>query len=390
MIRHVNPYFSLNEILLRITGLWPFQRPKFARIQFSLFFSIMTATVIFQLTLFVTSKCTPRFVLKVLSSTVSFIIVLIYYSSFYINIESVKNLLAELHHICDQLKNKNEIAIIEKYSNRGKRFTIVIAALSASFVSALLVGQLIPGLFNIILSTNKSRSQRLYITMEYFLDQEKYFYLFLFHINITICIEIAVTIAIGTMFIAYLQYTCGMLRIASYRIEYAMEGDMIQDISLKNGHLMYKEIVCAVNIHRQATKLSTLLISNFDTTYFFLVIISVISLSLNLLQIAIFQNNIPEILLPALIICFIIIYFFLGNYIGQHITDHHNYVFATVYDIQWYLYPLHIQKLVLFLLQRGVREFHLTCGGLFVASFECFAMLMKASVSYFTVIYSMQ
>jgi hypothetical protein len=40
----------------------------------------------------------------------------------------------------------------------------------------------------------------------------------------------------------------------SYRIEYAMEGDMIQDISLKNGHLKYKEIVCAVNIHRQATK----------------------------------------------------------------------------------------------------------------------------------------
>jgi hypothetical protein len=28
---------------------------------------------------------------------------------------------------------------------------------------------------------------------------------------------------------------------------------------------------------------------------------------------------------------------------------------------------------VLFLLQRGVKEFHLTCGGLFVASFECFA-----------------
>jgi len=34
---------------------------------------------------------------------------------------------------------------------------------------------------------------------------------------------------------------------------------------------------------------------------------------------------------------------------------------------------MHIQKLVLFLLQKGVREFHLTCGGLFVASFECFA-----------------
>jgi len=38
----------------------------------------------------------------------------------------------------------------------------------------------------------------------------------------------------------------------SYRIEYTV--DMIQDISLKNGHLIYKGIVCAVNIHRQAIK----------------------------------------------------------------------------------------------------------------------------------------
>jgi hypothetical protein len=42
--------------------------------------------------------------------------------------------LAELHHICDQLKNKNEIAIIEKYSNRGKRFTIVIAGNITIFI----------------------------------------------------------------------------------------------------------------------------------------------------------------------------------------------------------------------------------------------------------------
>jgi len=40
----------------------------------------------------------------------------------------------------------------------------------------------------------------------------------------------------------------------SYRIGYAMDGYMIQDISLKHGHMIYKEIVCAVNIHRQAIK----------------------------------------------------------------------------------------------------------------------------------------
>jgi len=40
----------------------------------------------------------------------------------------VKNLLAELHHICDQLKDENEIAIIEKYGYRGKRLTIIVTS----------------------------------------------------------------------------------------------------------------------------------------------------------------------------------------------------------------------------------------------------------------------
>lgn len=36
------------------------------------------------------------------------------------------NLLIELHRTCDQLKDVNEIAIIEKYGYKGKRFTTVL------------------------------------------------------------------------------------------------------------------------------------------------------------------------------------------------------------------------------------------------------------------------
>ncbi|XP_018300404.1 uncharacterized protein [Mycetomoellerius zeteki] len=81
---------------------------------------------------------------------------------------------------------------------------------------------------------------------------------------------------------------------------------------------------------------------------------------------------------------------FLANYTGQNIIDHNNYVFITAYSIQWYMTPIYIQKMILFLLQRGTKNFTLNLKGLFVGSFECFAMLVKASVSYFVVIYSTQ
>ncbi|EZA47949.1 hypothetical protein X777_15045 [Ooceraea biroi] len=62
----------------------------------------------------------------------------------------------------------------------------------------------------------------------------------------------------------------------------------------------------------------------------------------------------------------------------------------TRYNVSWYLAPVDIQKMILFLLQRGSRTFTLNVGGLFTASFECFATMTSASVSYFTFMYSIQ
>ncbi|XP_018374336.1 PREDICTED: uncharacterized protein LOC108768423 [Trachymyrmex cornetzi] len=81
---------------------------------------------------------------------------------------------------------------------------------------------------------------------------------------------------------------------------------------------------------------------------------------------------------------------FICNLMGQQIIDHNNYIFVTAYKVQWYVTPLPTQKLILILLQRGSKSFGLRIGKLFVASLESFSMLMKASVSYFTVMYSMR
>jgi len=46
------------------------------------------------------------------------------------------------------------------------------------------------------------------------------------------------------------------------------------------------------------------------------------------------------------------------------------------YNVSWYQIPLHIQKLILFLLQRGNKTLTFIIGGLFTLSFECFASVM--------------
>ncbi|XP_071560139.1 uncharacterized protein [Temnothorax nylanderi] len=179
---------------------------------------------------------------------------------------------------------------------------------------------------------------------------------------------------------------------------------MLKNISKKNEKVIFEGIICAIDMHRQAMKLSELLVSKFEIMLFCLIAVGVVSLSLNLFQVSLdkslfgkgisqigsSQDNVKELLFPFLFVTICILYMFLANYAGQNVIDHTNYVFVTAYSVQWYMTPLYIQKMILFLLQRGTKKFTLSLKGLFDGSFECFATLVKASISYFAVIYSIQ
>ncbi|XP_024872264.1 uncharacterized protein LOC112454870 [Temnothorax curvispinosus] len=183
-------------------------------------------------------------------------------------------------------------------------------------------------MINVDLPLNVSRYHFL-ITMEYFIDQEKYFYLIILHINAAICIGATVWVAIGSMIIACLQHTCGMFRISSYRIKDAININSRQNITLENKILMIEGTICAVDIYRQAIKLNKHLMSKLEIMFFCLIVCFVTSLTLNLYQIVSFENNIEKLILPFLYVSVSILYMFLANLMGQIITDHNNHVFTT-------------------------------------------------------------
>ncbi|EZA46748.1 hypothetical protein X777_02182, partial [Ooceraea biroi] len=85
-----------------------------------------------------------------------------------------------------------------------------------------------------------------------------------------------------------------------------------------------------------------------------------------------------------------LLYISVCNYVGQELTDHHNHMFISIYSVQWYVTPLHIQKIILFLLQRGTKNLYLAFGGILVMSIENVTTMVSASISYFTALHSMQ
>ncbi|XP_024888136.1 uncharacterized protein LOC112465013 [Temnothorax curvispinosus] len=198
------------------------------------------------------------------------------------------------------------------------------------------------------------------------------------HVLAAIYIGAASMMATGTIFIAYFQHICGMFGIASYRIEQAI--NILQKDILKSENMVYKEITYAVDIHRKAMELTDFLISNFERSFFFLIVIGVTCASINLFQLASYSDGIEKLVVPILKLTFLYVFLFLANYVAQEATIHNECVFATVYNVQWYTAPLHIQKIILFLLQRGTKPFHINLGGIFVASLESAATWLRVAI----------
>ncbi|XP_071637929.1 uncharacterized protein [Temnothorax longispinosus] len=327
-------HISLNRFLLLTVGLWPYQQSKLVQLQFTLLFSVLATYILGQFATFLTSQCTPDLIINVLATALCYITFAINYSLFSINIEVIKCLLEQLQHNCNELTDENEINIIKQYAIYAKRYTIAFT----SFFIGLIA-----------------------------------------------------TTAIGSMLLMYLQHACGMFRITCYRIARTMTPETLQKNNLQNEYLIYKGLICAVDMHRKAMKFSNSTISRFKIMFALLIITFVMCGSLNgflIFQMISFECNIEELSLRLIFMMYLLTYMFVANYIGQEIMDHNDNVFVTVYNVQWYVAPLLIQKMILFLLQRGTKTFTMNIAGLFVGSLKGAATLLSTAVSYFTVLHS--
>ncbi|XP_050460095.1 odorant receptor 4-like [Cataglyphis hispanica] len=384
-------HFNLNRILLLAIGLWPYEKSKFRKLQATLCFGILTSFVIFQLTALIIANCTADYV-KIFSSATFFNICILNYNMFWINGHHVKNMLQQLQCFCNELKDENEFAILKKYGHYFRQFTIILIVMAICWLFIITFVPIWPQIFGSVLYINESQlqSQKIQIMTEYFIDQEKYFYLIMLHINAAICIGVTTLVGTGTLLLGCIIHICGLLTITSYRVEQITTKT---SKNIKNQTMIYnKKIFYAVEIHYKIIKFCECLCSNFKGSFFLLLITTVSSLSLNLF--GTFQNaslgDNKGFLLHLLLSFAIILFMFLVNYFGQEMINHNNHVYFTAYNSQWYNASLHAQKMILFILLRSSKDCNLNIGGMFVASFECFSSLIKTAVSYFTVMYSIE
>ncbi|XP_032675074.1 uncharacterized protein LOC116845930 [Odontomachus brunneus] len=386
-------YYKINQLLLSTFKLWPYRRSKFAIINHIINWTLLVSLVFFQLTSFLTYQCTMNFVITVLSFTMPSLISIILYCSFYTNPNAVRQIWKDIRYTWDILKNEAEREIMRKYSLSGQLFSTAVLLIVVMSLISYSVFQFTPNILNLMFPLNETRPHHFYAVTEYFVDEETYFYPLLCHWLIGVFVNFLIAITVFMLFTVYVEHICGMFSVASYRIEHSISQCMPCNLREKQDRMISRNIVAAMDIHRKALKCSSFLLTTFAPYFFLITVIGVISLSLNFFRVLnaiTMQKNVNELFSPMMVICMCTVCMFIASCCGQKITDHSNKVFYNAYNTKWYEISTKTQKLFLFIMTNTTKEYLLCVGTIIESSIIGFCKLMSSSVSYFTVIYTLQ
>ncbi|XP_026828847.1 odorant receptor 30a-like [Ooceraea biroi] len=299
----------------------------------------------------------------------------------------MKKIMDMIKYDWNTLTNSMEYKIIHRYTYIGATYAQLFALIAYIVPLFITFGHFVPDFLDIVEPLNQSRSHQMIILAEYFVDNEKYFYFIALHVNVCFFIFQITLMSTTSTYISYIQHVCGMFQIASYRIEHALDSYEKGNLISERRCVTCARLISAIDIHRRAIMFFEFMADTFIILYFCLLFLGVASLTINV-YCAVITEGIIENFISILSVLIHLFYFFLVNYAGQKVLDHSNIFLSKTYNSKWHMMPLHVQKLILFIMQRSTKDCMLLVGGIYVASLEGLATAMSASLSYFMVIYS--
>ncbi|NP_001177555.1 odorant receptor 167 [Nasonia vitripennis] len=390
-----NEYFKVNRFLLKLTGLWPYQKRHVKLIIRILYICAIHSMMIPQVIRTV-EEWGKDFEI-VLENIVGFIYLQCVLAKYIITFTAEPQLVflyKKMAFDWTRYIEAEEQLSLQRAASNGQLMTIIYSVYVnfAGVGFATLPGTL-PTILNIIAPLNESRPTKvLCFYAEYFIDQEEYYYQLLFQTFIGVMSTVFINATVDTLYVICAHHSDGLFNIVSYRFQKAFNKSQ-ERYQVKSRNLVaaknldeeiHEYVLTAINIHNESIEFINLIQSTYTLYFFIQMSLTIISLSLATVVAMMNLHDIINLIRIFFIWCGIILNLAYISIAGQQIIDTSLQIFDSAYFCGWYNHPLKTQRLLKFIMLRCSRQCQITAGPMLVINLESCSNILKSSLSYCT------
>ncbi|XP_011687794.1 PREDICTED: uncharacterized protein LOC105449985 isoform X5 [Wasmannia auropunctata] len=224
------------------------------------------------------------------------------------------------------------IKILNNYAQSGRTFTIIYAS---AFYSALVFFMLVPLQPLLLGSSSNETTRPLLHQVEYYIDMEKYYFPILIHGYVT-------------------------------------------------------AVICATARKYSKRRFASLIEAVFSQMFLVVAGFNMLIISMTGVMAVTNLDKPEEFLRQITFSCALLTHLFFESFLAQRLIDHSTHILISLTNIAWYQTSSRTRKILIFMIMKTREPCVLTAGKMFVISMDTFSTIVRTSVSYFTMLRSMQ
>ncbi|KAK0164123.1 hypothetical protein PV328_002784 [Microctonus aethiopoides] len=278
---------------------------------------------------------------------------------------------------------------------------IIDAGMAIKYINAIInmktVEPLIPKWINFILQSNETIPNKYPVPIYwYIIDMDDNFYSILSYEAICIVAILTITVANDTMFIVFLQHACALFDIAGHQLENLPAENKLEKMEIFNdksktiNDTQYEYYVMCIKSHKRAIEFANLLEDLYVWSFGLVIALNMPIMSITAVQIVSQADTIQKKIKYSMFTCTQLMHLFFDCYLSQQLTDCSTAIQKHIIYSDWYRISLKSQKLAIMVTLSSQSPCKLTAGKFVELSMETFGVIVKTSVSYFTVMISMR
>ncbi|KAF3054628.1 Odorant receptor 153 [Nylanderia fulva] len=381
-------------LLKKVSSLfWPYQNPKIRLFCVSMITLITCSMIVPQMAKFVKCDGDLQCIFQALTAYLLTVITLVKLYTCYFNrckyfLDEI--MIDQLFVEWDDLQSPEEFEIMKKYAEKGRRYSLGYSLYCFISIYLFMSVSLVPVILDAVLPLNESRPILPAHPGYYFVDDRKYFYYILLHAVFGWKVAMTGIVAHDCMLLTYVEHVCSIFAISGFRFE-RLICTSTNSITILHSDTYYrKQIEFSVHTHRKALKFAQLIEDTFSLTLAIQIVLNTVMISITLLQITQKDANYLIMLRYIVYVLAQLFHLFCLSFEGQKLIDHSLQTRDMIYNCPWYEAPIKYQKMLLFVMRKSLQPIFLSAGKIFIFSLENFTSIVQTSMSYFTVLSSLE